>query len=249
MIDIKDFEDWMRKNTLLSERSIYKYSHAVKKISEEMMGIGVIDTDLLSMSLIQLNKSILSILDNKDFASKNQTGNNMYSNALSKYQMFRNAVDDQAVSEQKTTNITDISNITENQKFFDETERDAVIKSRICQGVFRERIIKKYNGRCVITGISLTRILVASHIKPWKVCSSEERVSAENGLLLSPTYDKLFDYGLISFYDNGKLMISSEIPKSDVSKLCIASQNTYNLKISQPMKEHLEYHRDMIFIK
>ena len=58
-------------------------------------------------------------------------------------------------------------------------------------------LFEKYHGHCIITGIDHPKLLVASHIKPWAVCSNRERLSVENGLLLSATYDRLFDSGLL----------------------------------------------------
>lgn len=79
------------------------------------------------------------------------------------------------------------------------TQRESIVKSRVGQGIFRSRILNKFNGKCLITGISIEKCLIASHIKPWAVCTNEERLSENNGLLLSATYDRLFDSGLISF--------------------------------------------------
>ena len=121
------------------------------------------------------------------------------------------------------------------------------MKSRIGQGLFRKELIKKYNSSCVITGINEKKLLIASHIKPWAVCTNAERLSVENGLLLSPTFDKLFDCGLISFADSGRILISSQLSTEVVSKLHILTTDTFNLKASQELKQNLEYHRDVIF--
>jgi hypothetical protein len=49
---------------------------------------------------------------------------------------------------------------------------------------------------------------VASHCKPWRDSSNEERLNAENGLLLTPSVDHLVARGSISFDNDGKLIIS-----------------------------------------
>ena len=113
--------------------------------------------------------------------------------------------------------------------------------------MFRKELIKKYNSSCVITGINEKKLLIASHIKPWAVCTNAERLSVENGLLLSPTFDKLFDCGLISFADSGRILISSQLSAEVVSKLHISMADTFNLKASQELKQNLEYHRDVVF--
>ncbi len=73
------------------------------------------------------------------------------------------------------------------------------ILARIGQGKFRDDLFKFYNGKCLITGISVPAMLTASHIKPW----SESREDAScrdpaNGILLSANIDRLFDRRLIS---------------------------------------------------
>lgn len=59
-----------------------------------------------------------------------------------------------------------------------------------------------------ITGVDNPVHLIASHCKPWRDTTNEERLNGENGLLLTPSIDHLFDRGFIGFEDNGKLIIS-----------------------------------------
>lgn len=145
------------------------------------------------MSLLQPDIYLLIILLEADFKSKNHTGNNMYSNALKQYRMFRVAISGTSVR------VEDVEKSIVGYDTLQETEKTSIIKSRIGQGIFRQRILEKYNGSCVMSGVSSKKLLIASHIKPWAVSTNEERLREENGLLLAPTYDKLFDYGLITF--------------------------------------------------
>ena len=165
----------------------------------------------------------------------------MYSNALKQYRLFRNVEIDEIVDR------VEITNVIENYVQLPETERTALVKSRIGQGLFRKELLKKYNGCCVITGINEKKLLVASHVKPWAVCTNAERLSTENGLLLSPTFDKLFDCGLISFADTGRIIISSQLSNEIIGKLHISSTDTFDLKVSNELKKNLEYHRDVVF--
>lgn len=71
------------------------------------------------------------------------------------------------------------------------TEKEQLIKARRGQGVFRTRL-ESIEDSCRLTGATNTRMLVASHIKPWRDCSNVERLDGNNGLLLSPHVDKLF---------------------------------------------------------
>jgi putative restriction endonuclease len=85
-----------------------------------------------------------------------------------------------------------------------ETDRLAIIRARKGQGLFKERV-GQIEARCRITGVENPVHLVASHCKPWRDSSNEERLNGENGLLLTPSIDHLFDRGFIGFEDNGKL--------------------------------------------
>ena len=243
MITINDLSVWIKENTSLSDSSIYKYSHAVNTISKEMHQKGIIPVDLFAMSELQCDIYLPIILKDPDFISKNSTGNNMYSNALKQYRLFRTATSDNVVDQAEVEKaISDYATLAE-------TERTAIVKSRVGQGLFRKRLIDKYKGACIITGVSAKKLLVASHIKPWAVSNNEERLSEENGLLLSPTYDKLFDYGLITFSNQGNMIISSQLSDEDKNKLHLSTNIQYDLKMSSKMMEHLDYHRDIIFVR
>lgn len=177
-----------------------------------------------------------------DFSSKNTRGNHMYSNALKHYRYFLNATtedsDDHAYVEQIKTDSQ-----------IPETERTAIIQSRIGQGIFRKSLFDKYYGRCIITGINQPRLLVASHIKPWAVSSNKERLSVNNGLLLSATYDRLFDSGLITFDRHGKIFLSSLIGAENAKRLGLSQGMSFDLHVSKDMEEYLAYHNDVLFIK
>ena len=95
----------------------------------------------------------------------------------------------------------------------DDTEAEALIKARTCQGLFRKRQLERWKT-CSVSGSSFTGGLIASHIKPWAHCDTKaERVGAANGLLLTPNLDKLFDMGLITFEDNLRIRISPLLQK------------------------------------
>jgi hypothetical protein len=100
----------------------------------------------------------------------------------------------------------------------DETEKIALAKARRGQGQFRRRLIDHWKG-CAITGCKEQSLLVASHIKPWATSTNKERLDPFNGLLLNPTWDRLFDQGLVSFEDDGSLMISPYLSQNDRDSL------------------------------
>ena len=88
-----------------------------------------------------------------------------------------------------------------------EVERTQLVRARRGQGVFRANV-RLTESRCRVTHLSDPAHLHASHIKPWKDSTDEEKLNGCNGLLLSPHVDHLFDRGLISFTDNGDLLLS-----------------------------------------
>ncbi|KVX02627.1 HNH endonuclease [Shewanella frigidimarina] len=128
-----------------------------------------------------------------------------------------------------------------------DTERDAIVKSRIGQGQFRKSLIE-YWSKCAITGCQKHELLKASHIKPWSRSEPIERISLYNGLLLSPNLDSCFDSGFISFDDSGKIMVSNELNEKDMRSLGI--QNEMKLfRIEPEHRKYLVYHRENIFKK
>src|ERR1035438_4079219 len=87
------------------------------------------------------------------------------------------------------------------------TEREAIIRARCGQGLFKQRVME-IEQRCRITGVTNPVHLIASHCKPWRDSNNAERLNGENGILLTPTIDHLFDRGFIGFEGNGNLIVS-----------------------------------------
>lgn len=236
------FSAWMSQNTGLSESSIGKYSNAVGTISTEMYQKGTIQKPIENMSPLELDLAIALILSDPDFVSKNTRGNHMYSNALKQYRYFLNTT-------AEDPNAHSFIDEIKNDALIPETEKTAIIQSRVGQGIFRKSLFDKYQGRCIITGIDHPKLLIASHIKPWAVSSNKERLSVENGLLLSATYDRLFDSGLITFDSYGKIFLSSLIGTENIKRLRLSPGTSFDLRMSEKMKEYLSYHNDVLFIK
>ena len=85
------------------------------------------------------------------------------------------------------------------------TERSGLVTSRVGQGAYRKRIIHRWKYKCAVTNFNKLDILIASHIVPWSKSTDQERLDVNNGLLLSPTYDALFDKYLITFDNKGRI--------------------------------------------
>lgn len=120
------------------------------------------------------------------------------------------------------------------------TERQGLVTSRVGQGYFRTQLLEKYDYRCAVTDSELHKILIASHIVPWSEATAEERLDVNNGLLLSPLYDALFDKHLISFDADGEILISTSIA-GEVEKLGI--NTSAHIKVDEDMEHYLNRHR------
>jgi hypothetical protein len=123
-----------------------------------------------------------------------------------------------------------------------ETERTGLVTSRVGQGYYRQQILEKWGNVCAVTGCDLTQILISSHIVPWSESTDEERLDPENGILLSPTLDALFDKHLISFSDDGSILISKKIEDGVLASLNVNKE--MRIRVSDGMKKYLERHRE-----
>jgi hypothetical protein len=129
------------------------------------------------------------------------------------------------------------------------TEREQVIQSRRGQGKFRARVanIERF---CRITRVDRLEHLIASHIKPWSVADNKERLDGENGFMLTPSVDHLFNNGFISFRNNGSLIISPVAHTDSLIKMGIPQDEGFNVgHFIGRQNEYLEYHRDSILLK
>lgn len=137
--------------------------------------------------------------------------------------------------EQELRNRTDLT----------ETDKLQLVRARRGQGVYRQNL-EGFEKACRITGVESRRHLRASHIKPWRASTTFEKLDGNNGLLLSPHVDHLFDQGYISFTDGGALLLS---PRADVDTLLlwgIDPERSYGpFRLEQ--LTYLAFHRDFVF--
>jgi len=126
------------------------------------------------------------------------------------------------------------------------TEREALIKARRGQGLFRSNV-RRVERACRITKVDRLEHLIASHTKPWRDCTNTERLDGENGLLLTPTMDHLFDKGFISFEDTGRLIVSPVADKPSLEKMGIAIASPVNVGVfSEGQRKFLDFHRENV---
>jgi putative restriction endonuclease len=130
-----------------------------------------------------------------------------------------------------------------------ETDRVAIIRARIGQGLFKDRV-SRIESRCRITGVENPVHLVASHCKPWRDSSNEERIDGENGLLLTPSIDHLFDRGFIGFEDDGDLIVSPVAHRPSLQRMGIDTTRVVNVGgFTSGQKQFLDFHRNSVLLQ
>lgn len=126
-------------------------------------------------------------------------------------------------------------------------DREVTTKSRgIAQRVFRGNLLRLWQGSCAVTSVQEPRALRSSHIKPWSKSDAQEKVDHFNGLLLIPNLDVLFNEGLITFRDNGQMLVSPDWRDDDKRRMHITPD--LQLRTVHPESfQYLEFHRDVVF--
>jgi hypothetical protein len=130
-----------------------------------------------------------------------------------------------------------------------ETEKQQLVLSRRGQGKFRDNV-SRIETHCRITGVNRPEHLIASHCKPWRDSDNAERLDGENGLLLTPSIDHLFDRGFISFENNGELLVSPVAHEVSLRKMGVPVEKRVNVGgFSQGQRRYLEFHRESVFLQ
>ncbi len=130
-----------------------------------------------------------------------------------------------------------------------ETDREAIVRARRGQGLFKQRVMR-IETRCRLTGVDNPSYLVASHCKPWRDSSNEERLNGENGLLLTPSIDHLFDRGFVGFEDSGNLIISPVAHKPSLQRMGIETERTTNVgNFTDGQQQFLDFHRNAVLLR
>ena len=131
-----------------------------------------------------------------------------------------------------------------------ETTRQQLVLARRGQGKFRDAV-SRIETHCRITGVNRPEHLIASHCKPWRDCpNNAERLDGENGLMLTPSIDHLFDRGFISFDNNGDLLISQVAHEFSLRKMGIPVGARFNVgTFAEGQKRYLDFHRESVFLQ
>ena len=133
------------------------------------------------------------------------------------------------------------------------TQREQLIDARVGQGLYRINLLKSCGDFCPLSLVDDPELLVASHIKPWRSSSNLERLDPFNGLVLSPTFDLLFDHGLITFEDDCRIRVSRQLSDVNSKKLGLINGALFSklplLGDGQAnRRSYMKYHRENIFL-
>ncbi len=123
------------------------------------------------------------------------------------------------------------------------TEREALIKQRVGQDLFREGLMAYWRGRCAVTGIEIPELLRASHIKPWRDCTDNERLDIHNGLLLAAHLDALFDAHLVTFGEQGEAIWAATVSPELLDALGLGIRPLRIQGLSAGHRAYLQGHR------
>lgn len=142
--------------------------------------------------------------------------------------------------------LSDIEAATSELVGLTEPTRQALVEARLGQGPFRAVTMQRW-GSCSVTGCSVLEALHASHIKSWRDSTNTERLDPDNGLLLLATLHALFDAGLISFSEQGALLVAARVPKAKWPELGLKPQMRLRKQFAGS-RRYLSWHRRKIFI-
>ena len=140
--------------------------------------------------------------------------------------------------------MSDIADIKANNT--STTTKQALVDARVGQGAFRRGLMVRWGAACAVTGCNQPEILRASHMKPWQSSKNDERLNPRNGLLLSANLDALFDRGLISFGNDGKVIVSAQVAVNTREMLRLEESRLLKA-LDEMERDFLAFHRNNIF--
>lgn len=139
--------------------------------------------------------------------------------------------------------------VVEHDRTLRDTVKEQIILARRGQGEFK-KAVRELEYQCRVTKVARLEHLRASHIKPWRDSNNEERLDGENGFLLTPNIDHLFDRGFVSFEDDGRLIISPVAHADSLVRMGVPVDKTMNVgRFTVGQRCYLDYHRNEVFLE
>lgn len=127
-----------------------------------------------------------------------------------------------------------------------ETTREAIRLERIGQDLLRPVVLEMWGKRCALTGIEHSALIVTSHIKPWRAATDKERLDPYNALPLAAHIDAAFDAGLLSFHDDGRIILTSELSPDDLDTLGLTTDCRLSNSPTMECRKYLAWHRESV---
>lgn len=233
-----DFYQYLRTKTNLSKKACGDYVSRLKFLANKYP----LDRNFNASKIKDIMNNEKEDMQHRDRYNNAHAMSDFHS-GLVKFLAF---IDSGFLQEKEQQTIDEINEV-ENSTTLSKTEKDSIVKSRIGQGLFRQRLFSIWHS-CAITSCDVPWFLMASHIKPWRDSDNQERLDAYNGLLLIPNYDKMFDKGYISFSTEGKIIISPLLTSNDRKELKLSSDAHLRFIAPQHQK-YLEYHREHCLLR
>ncbi|MCC9136964.1 HNH endonuclease [Pontibacter silvestris] len=150
--------------------------------------------------------------------------------------------------------VEEINNINNTELPREGKVREQLVKVRVNQSFFRRTVLAAYNSTCCITGLQISSLLIAGHIRPWGIDESN-RLNPSNGIAINSLHDKAFEAGLLTITPDYKIKVSPSLKEQIKDKEIVQE---YFLKYDQkgiilpskflPDKEFLAYHNSERFI-
>lgn len=140
------------------------------------------------------------------------------------------------------------------------SERETIQRERIGQHRFARSVLANCGWECVFCGFSLgvdprRPLLRASHIKPWRACSSGERRDVRNGVAACPTHDAAFDAGELTLKSDLTIALSRRLRSTDnravraVFEPPLLRQRAWiPAGHALPYVEYLSWHGERVFV-
>lgn len=230
--ELNNFRNWLQSQNKLKKKSIDNYVGGLKKIETDIAEENIHEETIYEINSIdELEYIKTKYFSVNAFKKQNERGNDMYKRSFKYYIEYKKSNTSENAGE-----TSGRINVGKNAHRF--------VKCRLGQKKFRDELLKKWDYKCPITGIDDTSILISSHILPWSESNEKEKVDPNNGILLSPLFDALFDKNIISFKDDGTMIFSSKISEENKNRLNLKSGK--RIKITQEMLPYLKIHRNKL---
>lgn len=236
-------------NTIMSNyQNPHLYRNNVQE--NEVIVFGNPDKSMILDTPLEVNRILLEELSIDLNPSPNQTEKAAISSKLKNYGRLY-PLDDwqvklllQKINPLHKESFLRLQKELETSIVLDKTEKESVVKARLGQSVFKKALLA-VEKKCRLCGVLDERFLIASHIKPWSQSSNQERLDVNNGLLLCPNHDALFDKGYISFNDDGSILVSESL--DEAIRIFLNINETMSIKMNESLWHYMKWHRENIF--